>query len=74
MRPAHLPTVAQYLDDPGPDGRLWAWLSQMSPDVRQNCRVVDLRLHPEPGELLGEEWKPVAEHPELPVWLARRAW
>jgi hypothetical protein len=62
--------VGSYLETAGPWA--WSWLATVPWWMRRRARVVDLELHPAPGEFLGEEWVPVAEHPERPVYVVRR--
>jgi hypothetical protein len=50
----------------------WAWLASVRAELRAGAHVVDLAVHPAPGEHLGDEWQPVAEHPQRAVWLVRR--
>jgi hypothetical protein len=66
--PANLPTVGEYL---AAAPWAWSWLASVPAEFRTGAHVVDLTVHPAPGELLGDEWQPVAEHPERPVYLVR---
>jgi hypothetical protein len=67
--PAKLPTVAEYL---AVSPWAWSWLASVPAEQRRRVRVVDLTVHPVPGEHLGEEWQPVAECPGRPVYLVQR--
>jgi hypothetical protein len=64
--------MGRYATATGAPAWLWAWLASMAAELRAGSHVVDLTAHPGPGEHLREEWQPVAEHPQRPVYLVRR--
>ncbi len=70
---ANLPYIGDWLQALPEDRRevMWCWVSSISETVRRGCRVVDLEAWELDG-FLGEEWVPVAEHPEQSVWVVRR--
>jgi hypothetical protein len=35
--------------------------------------VLGLEMHPDSGEFVGDEWVPLAEHPERSIWIVGRA-
>ena len=73
MHRARLPLLTDWLQALPANRRveMWPWVSSLPRSARHRRRVVDW----ENGKLdgyLGEEWVPVAEHPEQAVWIVRR--
>lgn len=76
MKPARLPHLGEYLTRISPmkiRQELWSWVSSIPVRDRRKARVVDLHFPPGPDGFLGDEWEPVAEHPEWSIWIVRRA-
>ena len=60
MKPACLPTVADYL---AVRPELWAWLARLPSSVRRRGRVLDVEMHPEPGEFVIRQLEVVPQAP-----------
>ena len=76
QQPARLPALGEYLMRVAPHEkrqRLWAWATTVPVATRKGSHVLDLRFPPGPDGYVGDEWVPVAEHPEWSIWIVRRA-
>ena len=75
MEPAKLPRLGEYLTRVAPPqirSALWAWASTIPVQDRRRARVVNLHFPPGPDGFVGDEWVPVAEHPEWSIWVVQR--